>query len=159
MQGITTVSCRGLLICSVVFSSSVLANPAIDYKREEIEWCMINRESWQPCDACFFSLSPFSVGLFLLLFSWRRVVVHTGRPHRDSMDPRNALWKHRGKKHSYCALLANQKTSPTKISRNPLPPPFCSAHLVILVEKLPLLWNCVTSVGYIWRTQIDSNIC
>lgn len=122
MQGITTVSCRGLLICSVVFSSSVLANPAIDYKREEIEWCMINRESWQPCDACFFSLSPFSVGLFLLLFSWRRVVVHTGRPHRDSMDPRNALWKHRGKKHSYCALLANQKTSPTKISRNPLPP-------------------------------------
>ena len=136
IHGITTVSCRDSLICSALFSSNMLANPAIDCEREEIECCMINREGWQPRDACSFSPSPLFRRPFSLAFLvWRRVV-RTGRPHRDPVDPLERIMEaSREKKHGYCALLANQKTSPTKISRN-FSPPFCSAHLVISIQAV-----------------------
>ena len=100
-----TVSCKGLLICSALFSSNMLANPAIDCEREEIERCMINREGWQPRDACSFSPSPL-FWPFPLAFLARRRVVRTGRPHRDPVDPleRDALWRHRGKKSTAIVL-------------------------------------------------------
>ena len=89
---------------------------------------------------------PFS-GLFLSLFSREEGWSAPGVPTEIPWTPWNGMHYGgiEGKKHSYCALLANQKTSPTKISRNP---PLHSAPPISLFRfRLSLLWNRVVSVG------------
>lgn len=137
---------QGLLVCSVRFSASLPANPAIDYAREEIEWCMINRDGWQPRDACF--SSPFPAA-FSSRFPWPREEgwSATAVPIETPWTPWNALWRHRGKK----PPLFYSPGQPKNFANQNLPkfsPPFCSAHLVIPIQPASLLWDPALWLGY-----------